>query len=261
MFDTAAVQGSSNPIWSPPAQAPTALPSAADRAPVADGVARMLRAVPDTGPSSPIAPGERELVASEDSVTAGGVRDAYGMELYREADGTYTLELDMKIAFDFTKGPDGQTWTPQEKQAFIEDYKGAIEQTWSGHVTSSDTGQRVTLDVNLDVVEGTQDAVDGENWSIEVVKIDAGGFNQSYVVPSQNTGRFDSEDVNPVDKGASDPQVGAAHEFGHMIGLPDEYNGNGGPDAQNDTDSVMHTGMDVRDRHLDIVENWVNANN
>lgn len=261
MFDTAAVQGSSNPIWSPPAQAPAALPTAADRAPVADGVARMLRAVPDTGPSSPITPGERELVASEDSVTAGGVRDAYGMELYREADGTYTLELDMKIAFDFTKGPDGQTWTPQEKQAFIDDYKSAIEQTWSGHVISSDTGQRVTLDVNLDVVEGTQDAVDGENWSIEVVKIDAGGFNQSYVVPSQNTGRFDSEDVNPVDKGASDPQVGAAHEFGHMIGLPDEYNGNGGPDAQNDTDSVMHTGMDVRDRHLDIVENWVNANN
>ncbi|RPD85374.1 hypothetical protein [Luteimonas sp. 100069] len=102
-----------------------------------------------------------------------------------------------------------------------------------------DNGEQITLDINLDVGErpgdfvgGVRDVLDtSENWSIEVVKIDAGGFSQSYVVPGQNTGRFDSEDVNPVSKGASDPQVGAAHEFGHMIGLPDEYNGKGGPEG------------------------------
>lgn len=231
------------------------------RAPVADGVARMLtaaRPIPDDGGGG----GGRERVASEDSVTAGSHRDAYDLQLYREPDGSYTLELEMKIEFNFKDGENGLTWTPEEKQKFIEDYKQAIEDAWSGRTITTDDGQQVTLDVNLDVSEqpggfwgGIKDAVDpSENWNIEVVKADK--FTQSSVTVGANTGNFDSLDVNPVPKGASDDQVGAAHEFGHMIGLPDEYNGNGGEDAAKDTDSVMNAGMDVRERHLDAMESW-----
>lgn len=235
-----------------------ALPSAAERAPVSDGVQRMLQAASNAAVQL-AAPSERTLVASEDSVQAGGVRDAYDMQLYQEADGTYTLELNMKVGMDFVEGPQGQQWTPDAQEQFKQDFVEVIEGSWSGHEFTSDTGQQIKLDVNLEVVDSATDTT--ANWNVDIVKINEGEFNQSYVIPSQNTGVFDSGDVLPVEKGATDPQYAAAHEFGHMIGLPDEYNGRGGPEAQKDTDSIMHTGMDVRERHLDIVETWVNANN
>ena len=241
------------PLYSPPT-----VSDAAQRAPVSAGVARMLDAANDpAGGAAP--PSERTLVASEDSVQAGGVRDAYDMRMYQETDGSFTLEMNMKVGMSFVEGPKGQQWTAADQEQFKRDFASVVEGSWSGHTFTSDTGQQVTLDVNLDIVDSAAD--DGANWNVEIVKINDGEFNQSYVIPSQNTGVFDSGDVKPVEKGATDPQYAAAHEFGHMIGLPDEYNGRGGPEAQKDTDSIMHTGMDVRDRHLDIVESWVNANN
>ena len=242
------------PSYEPPAvDSASSGPSlAAQRAPVSEGVARMFAAVP-AKPAPEETQGERTLVASENSVQAGGVRDAYDMSLYQEADGTYSLDMNMDIEMNFVTGPNGQTWTDAEKTQYMEDFKNTVESSWSGRTFTTDDGQEVKLNVNLNIKED----MTGENWNVDIVKINPGEFNQSYVIPSQNTGVFDSGDVMGVPKGANEPQKAAAHEFGHMIGLPDEYNGRGGPEAQKDTNSIMHTGMELRERHFDIAESWV----
>ncbi len=39
----------------------------------------------------------------------------------------------------------------------------------------------------------------------------------------RNSVALDSEDLSPISKGGSEGQYGADHEFGHMVGLDDEY--------------------------------------
>ncbi len=53
--------------------------------------------------------------------------------------------------------------------------------------------------------------------------ITAGSFRASYVAYKKGQVTLDSEDLVPVNKGAKTPQRGAVHEFGHMLGLDDEY--------------------------------------
>lgn len=243
-------------------------PAPTPRASIADGIARLLGIPrPDSGGAEGTS-GERQLVASEDSVTAGGKRDAYDLRLYREPDGRMTLEMEMTIEFSFENGADGLNWTPQEKQAFMDDYVRQVEASWSGRSFTTDDGQPVTLDVNLTVREqesgfmgSVRDMLDGsEHYNINVLRIPEGGFHRSSVGPG-NVSHLDSEDNTPVNKGADTPQVGTVHEFGHMIGLPDEYaEADPGGAHNDDRSSIMNSGMQVRERHLDIVETWVEHN-
>lgn len=206
---------------------------------------------------------DRTLVASQDAVDTSDldIQDAYDVRLYREAGGDYTAEIYMKLDFNFIEGADagGQplTWSDEDKQAFIAEYEQAIENVWDGQVVRTlDDGSEVRLDVNLD----SRDAllVTGENWSVNVTRIEEGAFGRSSVSPGGKSANLDSEDVVLTPKGGGNEQTGAAHEFGHMIGLLDEYLA-GSPHIE-DSDSIMHGGQTVEPRHLATINEWVENN-
>lgn len=93
-----------------------------------------------------------------------------------------------------------------------------------------------------------------DHWEIDVVKIKPGAFSTSAVVPRLGNVKLDSEDLTAIEKRPGTRQVAAAHEFGHMLGLADEYHAT----DRNNTDgsSIMGPGSTVRNRHLVDPRTW-----
>jgi hypothetical protein len=66
---------------------------------------------------------------------------------------------------------------------------------------------------------------------------------------------LDSEDLNAATKGRGQNQRGAVHEFGHMLGLDDEYQSTSAHKA--DYPSILNRGETVNARHDDPPRTWV----
>lgn len=94
-----------------------------------------------------------------------------------------------------------------------------------------------------------------DHWEIEITKIKPGAFRTSYVNPRTGNVVLDSEDLTATPKGFGQMQQGAVHEFGHMLGLDDEYTTGSAHTA--DHPSVMNRGTSTRGRHQGGPHSWV----
>lgn len=196
-----------------------------------------------------------KLLVSEGDVTAGAnlVNDAYDLALYQMSDGSYELELFMKVQFFFVDGKGGE-WTAVERSHFMRDWKTAVIGAWSTrnlYVTKA--GKSVSLTIRLEMQDG---GFMFDHWEIEVEKI-AGSRQVSHVNRREKTASLDSGDLVYRLKTPHLGQVPAVHEFGHMLGNPDEYKNRSS--FRNDQASLMHSGSEVRPRHLDGPRSWVAA--
>jgi len=97
-----------------------------------------------------------------------------------------------------------------------------------------------------------------DHWEVTVKKIPRGGWSGSWVRDgSVNEVLLDSEDLTLVKKNAGQRQRGAVHEFGHMLGLDDEYPT--GSLHASDVTSIMHNGERIAGRHDAAFKTWLNA--
>lgn len=184
----------------------------------------------------------------------GPIKDAFDLYLIKRKNGDYILVPFMKIQFIFEDSANFQ-WTLKEKITFVDKFKSQIDKVWGNRkkIKKLNSGKLIFIEHRFDTwVAGETDS---EHWEIYVKKIKRGSFSQSFVKPISKEVHLDSEDINSVYKGHNQYQRGVVHEFGHMIGLPDEYLA--GSKYNQDYQTIMNRGETVLDRHRNIYMDWL----
>jgi hypothetical protein len=230
----------------------------------------------------PVLPDRGKLLFSERNVDldAGLKWDAaYDLSLFEELGNPRrgVLVVTVICSFKFkngasTKGPSSGSpliWNPGEKLSYMAGFKLGVEQVWSERhrITTIGTAPPVTDVGVLFEVHGGEDlsVFRHSHWNLHITKVDGGVTSNvddgGGLITNGNT-NLDSQDLTPEDKGGPVPMVPAIHEFGHMIGYRDEYNGDGGIPADNphhtaDLGSIMNRSATVRERHYTLLADWL----
>ncbi len=111
-------------------------------------------------------------------------------------------------------------WSRADAADFMRRYAQHVRRGWSWRHTIATDYSRVAfrgwdVEVRLDC---TDDATWADHYEVTAVNIREGSF-RSAVSRRTDTAWLDSEDLEPKNGG----QLACVHEFGHMLGLPDEY--------------------------------------
>lgn len=178
--------------------------------------------------------------------------EAFTQILYELPNGDFELLIKMKVQFFFKSGSGG-SWTAQEKIDFMRDWKVAVSSFWSVGNLVSPEGRRARLVIQIITQDG---GWMWDNFEIEVKKIKSGDFAVSWVQPLLGNSGLDSEDLKHRNKGTH-WQRGAVHEFGHMLGLDDEYTK--GHKHNSDKSSIMNQGESLRPRHHRHLAAWIDS--
>lgn len=147
------------------------------------------------------------------------------------------LVVTVKCAFRFLHGkpsafpgvdPAQVIWDESSKVGWRKGFMEMIANRWGGQHAFQCTKpglERLRSTVRIEVVEAEKDW----HFRLDVTRRPKGNWAQSSVRAHRgsrtevNSARLDSDDLTPTGKGGSEGQLGAVHEFGHMVGLDDEY--------------------------------------
>lgn len=175
------------------------------------------------------------------------------------------MVVTMVLQFQFNSGSGGD-WTSTEKDAFAHNFVDSVISVWSEKFRISTTSTvPVSFARDVGVIFNFPYYIDGwhtdDDFELSVEKVPAAAAWQvSMCGYSNGETTLDSNDLRNETKGASMTQRDAVHEFGHMLGLRDEYAAAPASANKNhlaDVDSIMNVGELVRKRHYAPFAAWL----
>jgi hypothetical protein len=205
--------------------------------------------------------------------TQGKVASAYDLYLYPEVGSSdrAVLVVYTTVQFIFVDGKSSSgtalTWAAGEQKPYAQKFVDTIFDVWDDRHRLKDTSgnaQWKDIGVVFEVDYWVGGWVASEHWELQVVKVD--GWHTSFIWPRKNTGEMDNLDLDMTIKvpatgtTAAIAQRPAAHEFGHCLGLKDEYvdpEGRHNPHWTTDRESILASGEKVRERHYAPFAQWV----
>ena len=131
-------------------------------------------------------------------------------------------------------------------------WRSDVATAWTARHYRTYKGIDISIHVSFDIRTGN--AFQGSHWQILVEKLPASSTGKtSFVWRDQLSKKYDvqldSQDNDKKTGLADGTQTGSIHEFGHMLGLGDEYTADAAAAVKNDKVSIMNGGSTVRPRH------------
>jgi hypothetical protein len=184
----------------------------------------------------------------------------YDLALFGELGNPLGLVLWVTVilSFDFVDAGGGD-WSASEQADFKNGIKTKCESAWSDKfkIRAMFCSDDLPTTASVAITVRTDGSYASSHWSVTARKV--ASPVQNYV-RDNNDVRFESTGLTPaVPYGGSKPRISLVHEFGHLLGLRDEYPGSdrGTDKYTGDADSMMNLGSEIRARHYVFFADWL----